>query len=377
MAFTGRATSDNGVFAGLAEDVSDVIGMISPMETPLLDLIGDANQPAANVLHEWLEDELNPNTLVASSTGIAADTAVALSYKGAPVSRNIQVGAILKSNVTGEFVQVTGLNGNTISISRGFGATVAGAIAPGDTFFVISDAALEGSDVVADTSRPRSRKNNYTQIFKKDVIVSGTQEAVTQLGGIQDEFDYQRQQRIREIIRDLEKATINGVLSGNTLGSSTAYRTMRGLWSFIQSNVTNITTVGTLSPEVLNNIISAPWGNGAVDLDVIVMDPIYKSLADKWNEVRHEIFQNTPQGYVRRVTYFEGTYGRHQLALDRWMPARSLMVLSTDRVKVVPLRGRSFKFERVAKTGDSEKGMVYGEYTIEVKNEEGLAKAYG
>jgi hypothetical protein len=53
------------------------------------------------------------------------------------------------------------------------------------------------------------------------------------------------------------------------------------------------------------------------------------------------------------------------------------MVLASPRVKVVPLRGRSFQFERVAKTGDSEKGMVLGEYTTEVKNEEGLAKAFG
>ena len=53
MAFTGRATYDNT--AALAEDVSDIVSMISPFETPLLDFLGDAARPATNTMHEWLE----------------------------------------------------------------------------------------------------------------------------------------------------------------------------------------------------------------------------------------------------------------------------------------------------------------------------------
>jgi hypothetical protein len=374
--FTGRATNDPGVFQGMAEDVSDMIGMISPSDTPLLDVIGDPVQPATNVYYEWLEEELNPNTIVASSTAVNTDTAAAFHYKGAPVNRSLQVGAILKSNVTGEVIQLTGLVGNTLTFDRGFGGTTKAAITAGDTFFVISDAALEGADVSTDLSRPRTRKGNYTQIFKKDVIVSGTQEAVTHIG-IPDEMDHQKAMRAREAVRDLEKAVINGILSGNTIGTASLFRTMRGIWSFIQTNVTNLTTVGTLTPIVMNNIIAAPWGNGAVDLDLVVVDPGYKTIIDGWNETRHEIIQNTPSGYVRRVTFFEGTYGRHQILMDRWMPANSMMVVSSNRIAVVPLQGRSFNYVPTAKTGDSDKGMIIGEYTLELKNEEGMAKAYG
>jgi hypothetical protein len=376
--FTGRTTYfPAGSLAGMAEDVSDIIGMISPAETPLLDVLGDAPQPAHNVLHEWLEDQLNPNTIVSSTTNLPADTAVAMNYQGNAVAGNFSIGAIIKSNVTGEFLQVTALNGNTLSFTRGFGGTTAATITAGDTFFVISDAALEGADVVGDISRARSRKFNYTQIFKKDVIVSGTQEAVTHLGNIQDEMEYQKQQRIKESLRDLEKATINGILSGNTIGSATAYRTMKGLWAAITTNVTNVSSIGTLTPDVLNNIIAGPWGQGAVDLDLVIMDPIYKAVADNWNNTRHEIFQNQPNGFIRRVTYLEGTYGRHQLMLNRWMPAKSLIVLSTERFNVLPLQGREFQYIPVARTGDAEKGMILGEYTTEWKNEEGFAKAFG
>ncbi len=51
-----------------------------------------------------------------------------------------------------------------------------------------------------------------------------------------------------------------------------------------------------------------------------------------------------------------------------------MMAISTQRVKVVPLRGRSFAHVPVANTGDAKKGMVIGEYTVEVHNEDGMAK---
>lgn len=70
MAFTGRAIYDvvgsDTVFKGVAEDVSEIISMISPFETPLLDALAQPLYPARNVLHEWLEDSLTPNKVTKS-----------------------------------------------------------------------------------------------------------------------------------------------------------------------------------------------------------------------------------------------------------------------------------------------------------------------
>lgn len=373
MPFTGRAIYDSGVFDGVAEDVSDIIGMISPDETPLLDVLGDAAMSAENVFHEWLEDALSPNTLVSSATINTSNQNLPVHVGGSAVGTYLQVGTILKNTRTGEYLQLSATAANTLTLTRGFGGTTAATIAAGDSLFVISDAALEGADVTVDTSRPRTRKNNYCQIFKKDVIVSGTVQAVNMLGNISDEFDYQRTKKVREAIRDLEKAAIQSKLSGNTLGSASAYRTMRGIWDSIS---TNNTSTGTLTPDILDNVIEDAWEQGATDLDVIVVDQVWKRTIDNFNETRVRVMQDDANLYRRRVTFYEGTYGSQRVVLSRWMPSTSLMVLSSQRVKVVPLRGRSFNFQRVAKTGDSEKGMVLGEYTVEVKNEEGLAKAH-
>ena len=59
MPFTGKATYSAGVdLPEIIEDVSDVVGIISPFETPLLDHLGDPKRAATSTVHEWLEDAL-------------------------------------------------------------------------------------------------------------------------------------------------------------------------------------------------------------------------------------------------------------------------------------------------------------------------------
>jgi len=63
MSFTGKATYTAGTtLPEIAEDVSDLVGINSPHETPLLDALGDPPRSARSTVHEWLEDALLPNT---------------------------------------------------------------------------------------------------------------------------------------------------------------------------------------------------------------------------------------------------------------------------------------------------------------------------
>src|SRR5688572_2943416 len=63
MPFTGKATYSAGAtLPEIAEDVSDLVAIASPHETPLLDALGDPARPARSTIHEWLEDALLPNT---------------------------------------------------------------------------------------------------------------------------------------------------------------------------------------------------------------------------------------------------------------------------------------------------------------------------
>lgn len=143
--------------------MSDIISMVAPYETPLMDRLAAAERPGENVLHEWLEEDLGPNTVVGStalSSAVTPDgTAEYLSVAGGNV-KFLQAGMVLigPSASGSEYVQITAITGNTITISRAFGGTSANSAIAGATYYMVSDAALEGADVTGDISKPRVRK---------------------------------------------------------------------------------------------------------------------------------------------------------------------------------------------------------------------------
>lgn len=373
--FTGRAIYDtdgtNSVFGGIAEDVSPVISMVSPYETPFLSILGDAEFPANNVIHEWLEDELAPNTIVTTTNATSTDTILGIS---GGLASYLQVGAILRHPVTEEYMQIEAISASNITVLRNFGATLGAGVsfnAASASLTVISDAAQEGADVLDDISRPRRRLQNQCQIFKKDVIVSGTMRAVNQLGGVVDEMDYQKQMRTREAVRDLEKAIILSV-KNDTIGSATVTRTMKGLLQFVSTNSLSTSLIDNAN---MTRITKAAWDEGGSDLDILLCGQNVKTKIDLLNEASSTV--RTTQGdseYRRVITEYEGTYGRQTVVLSRWMPANKGILLSRNRIKAVPLKGRSFAYVAAAKTGDAEKGMILGEYSLEVRNEAAMAQ---
>src|ERR1043166_7233902 len=79
MSFTGKATYSAGAtLPEIAEDVSDLIGINSPHETPLLDALGDPSRVARSTVHEWVEDSLLPNS--DAITGIVDSNTVELDH---------------------------------------------------------------------------------------------------------------------------------------------------------------------------------------------------------------------------------------------------------------------------------------------------------
>src|SRR3954470_2146279 len=125
MPFTGKATYTAGAsLPEIAEDVSDLVSLSSPVETPLLDALGDAPRAAHSTVHEWLEDALVPNTDVI----VSVDTAT--QYTMAHADR-FRVGDQLNIEGQPELMLVTGVDlaGGQITVERNYGGTVGGTVA--------------------------------------------------------------------------------------------------------------------------------------------------------------------------------------------------------------------------------------------------------
>jgi len=229
MSYTGKSTYTAGsTLPEIAEDVADLVSIVAPVETPLLDALGDPLYAATSTRHEWLEDALLPNSDTINqpsiSDGGANTTLISVTH-----SDRFRIGDLIQGAGSTEVCLVTNVSGSNVTITRGYGGTTATELVNGETLTIIGNAALEGAEAGGARFTSRVRKSNYTQIFSAPVQVSGTEAAVRQLR-VDDEMDYQTTNRLRELLRDLENTVINGVApAANPEGSSTVRRTMRGI----------------------------------------------------------------------------------------------------------------------------------------------------
>ncbi len=377
MPFTGKATYSAGVtLPELAEDVSDIIGLVSPFETPLLDHLGDPQRAAHATVHEWLEDELLPNTDViddgAISNGLSETT-----FDVANPDR-FRIGDQIQIRGSREVMLVTGINSVTLTVVRGYGGTTPESITDGDVIHILGNAALEGDDAPTARFTNRVRKANYTQIFTASVSVSGSHLAARKVA-LADEMDYQKQERLRELLRDLENCVINGVAPAtNPQGSASVRRTLKGIIPFITTNRftngSNGFPAGTgtsnnqLSEEQINTALRAIWEQSAGTVDTIVVNGTQKRRINSFI-MSNRSYDSRDTRFRDMVSVYESDFGICRVVLSRWVPADMVLLLDSSRIDVLPLAGRSFHFKKLAATGDSESGQIIGEYTLELRNE--------
>jgi len=372
MAFTGKATYSAGsALPELAEDVSDLIGIISPYETPLLDALGDPLRAAKSTHHEWLEDELLPNK-DAINDSTFGDPATDTEFDVDNGSR-FRVGDQIQVEGSEELMLVTGINSDTLSVVRGYAGTTAEDLADNQIINILGNAALEGADKPGGRFTNRSRCSNYTQIFAATVEVSGTDMAASQLG-LADEMDYQKQERLRELIRDLENTVINGGQpTSNPEGSGTVRRTMKGIIQHLSTNVFHTGDAGfpsgtDLDETKLNYVLRKIWESSNGNVDLVVVNGFQKRKINAFLGSSRS-YGAVDTTFMDKVDYYESDFGLCRIIVTRWMPQDAVLLLDSSRIGVLPLAGRSFYFKPLASSGDYECGELIGEYTLELRNE--------
>jgi len=372
MAFTGKATYSAGTtLPELAEDVSDLIGIISPYETPLLDALGDPIKEAISTHHEWLEDELLPNKDAINDstfTDPAADTSFVVDN-----GSRFRVGDQIQVEGSEELMLVTAINTNTLTVVRGYAGTTAENLADNQVINILGNAALEGADMPTTRFSNRTRCGNYTQIFTASVEISGTDVAASHLG-LDDEMDYQKQERLRELLRDLENTVINGGQpTSNSEGSGTVRRSMKGIIQHLSTNVLHDNDTGhpaddNLDEATINYMLRKIWETSNGNVDVIVVNGFQKRKINAFTASSRSYAANDTT-FTNMVNIYESDFGICRIVTSRWMPQDSVLFLDSSRVNVLPLAGRSFHFKPLASSGDYERGELIGEYTLELKNE--------
>ena len=372
MAFTGKATYSAGAtLPEIAEDVADLIGIVSPYETPLLDALGDPLRAATSTRHEWLEDALLANKDTIDDASISSPSSET-SFDVANGSR-FRVGDQIQVEGSKELILVTVVSSDTLTVVRGYAGTTPEDLVDQQAINILGNAALEGADKPTARFTNRARCSNYTQIFTAAVEVSGTDMASGQLG-LSDEMDYQKQERLREMIRDLESTVVNGGMPGsNPEGSGSVRRTMKGVMAHLSTNVyatgdSGFPTGTGLDEEKINYVLRKIWENSNSSVDLIVVGGFQKRKINGFVSASRA-YEAADTTYRDMVSIYESDFGVCRIVTTRWMPQDAALLVDSSRVNVLPLAGRSFHFKPLASSGDYECGELIGEYTVEMKNE--------
>ena len=187
-------------------------------------------------------------------------------------------------------------------------------------------------------------------------------------------MDFQKQERLRELIRDLENTVINGgKVAVNPQGSDTVRRTMKGI---VQHCATNIFVTGDagfptgtgLDEAKINYVLRKIWDTSSGNIDLIIVGGFQKRKINTFLSSARS-YGAADVTYRDMVSLYESDFGVCKIVTTRWLPHDMVLFLDSSRISILPLAGRSFHFKPLASGGDYECGELIGEYTLEMRNE--------
>jgi hypothetical protein len=355
--------------------ISDVIQLIDPADTPLLDLIGglDGARSKFSVRQngtkiEWLEDEYMPlsstcaNTTLTSSTTLTTwDVADASIFKDGDM---ILIDAELM------VVKAADTTGNTIIVySRSYGGTNA-THASTSTVYIVGQGRLEGDDTDYRGLVQLAVPYNYTSIYEEGLKISGTDMVIDQIG-YGNPFDYQAAKRMKDLFRRIENALFYSVRAA---GSATAPRTFGGLPTFITSNTVTASSAA-VTKTVLDTLAETMYNNGA-NPDVMVCHPSTAVDLKTLLDATSYLYTESSNTYGRApVQVVQTQFGTWRLVIDRWCPKTAAYLLDTKKIGMYTLR--PFGWKPLADAGDAKKADLIGEVSLVIASDKAHGKILG
>jgi hypothetical protein len=252
-----------------------------------------------------------------------------------------------------------------------------------------ANAQLEGDVVAGAASLPTTRLSNICQISSKDVVVTGTQNAVAK-GGRNSELAYQMAKRAKELKRDME-SIITSNQAGVT-GSTATPRKLKGLEGWLRTNTarettatsggnkgksatangtTNIATDAThlraFTETLLKKLLAQVYASGG-DPSLIMVGPHNKqTLSGFAGRSNARTVLNQKNVIQAAADMYASDFGDLKVIPNRFQRERSAFVFDPEFAAVAYLRP-VFTTD-LAKTGDSVRKDMRVEYTLEMRNE--------
>lgn len=248
-----------------------------------------------------------------------------------------------------------------------------------------TNAEIEGNDVTADAMTEGVRLSNYTQISDKVAQVSSTREQVDESGDL-NRMSKQLALKTQELKRDMEKQILSNKVA--SAGSASTARVSASFPSFLQTNVSRGTsgvnpvlsgttsgypttaavdgTQRALTETLLKAVVALVWNSGS-DPSLIFVGSGNKQLISAFTGNATTFREMDSRKIVAAIDVYVSDFGELSVVPSRLMRSRDVLVVDPSKVELAYFQ--KMKQEQLAKTGHSDKRMVFCEYTLRVLNE--------
>ena len=256
---------------------------------------GMLKAPAGNPTFSWLEDYYGGRyAKVSGTTTAATDQTATVTGAGTNSGYIFTAGDIIRNGRTGEIIVVGTVAATTIQLHvRAFGSTAAAAMADGDSLFIIGNVNEENSGARNVNTTRTSKQENYTQIFKTTIAVSGTENQADLYGG--KDIPYQRAKKGTEHALDIERAFWWGEKNSSTGGNGHPMRSTGGVLEFIQTGQAYVQNQGgALSAPDFNTFLREGFTYGSDSKWLFAGGVVMQAITEfSRGQLRTEIGQTT------------------------------------------------------------------------------------
>lgn len=357
-------------------DLSEQILRLEPDAAPLTVITKRLSKSqTTNVTFRWSETERTTRfDAVNNAAGYDSDDVSIIVDTGALFTAN----DLVKVPRTGEVFSVTSVTSNTLTVVRGIASSGA-AIVDNEPLFIIGKAVAEGTTSVPARAVDPVFIDNYTEIFKRSVEISGSAGSEVQWTKPHD-WALQHQGEAIEHLVDIEHAFLFG--KPGTSSTNGTWRYTGGALHFATAN--NVGAGGTLTEAGFETFLRGAFRYGS-NTKTLFASPLLVSVLNNFSQTKlttdvgdstygvHVTKWISPHGTVNIVKHnlLEGaTWGGYGILLD----------LGRDNVKYRylaggPLGARDTKLYRNRQAPDRD-GQL-DEWITECGLQFGQAKTHG
>ena len=352
-------------FSEKKRDLTDVLSTVIKDEPRFISnfkRVEDASQQK----HEWLEDQIAGRALTATGVSSMVVTASPLDVA------KLKAGTLLVVKDDSALFQVSIINSSTtftVLLVAANGSTMTTPAAD-DIMNIVSSPMVEGSTNGDGEESYHLSDSDYncTQIFRKDIVLTGSALAINILGNVDNQINRQTAFALGETARDLNRVALFGrriQAASGTIGE------IGGLYYYgtAGSSLTVDADSVALDSFMVNDAAQSILSEGGEPSQILCSPGQARVLSNEFRDKLQIVRSDDKRGAYVAVVVNEISGRAMTIMADPDVPDTDAWVMDAAGFGLSNLKGRALSDEDATPKGfDGIKRMALGELTLEFKN---------